>query len=130
MFGLFSRQIIQSLPVTQDQHINCIQIAKDLDITHTGVWDQLRNAGYAKKFDIWVLHNLAQKNLPDSISLCEFALNRNKVDPCFKRMVIGDEKWATYDNNIRKRSWSKIGEAPQTVTKTGLTARNALLFLW
>ncbi|GFW98642.1 histone-lysine N-methyltransferase SETMAR [Trichonephila clavipes] len=42
-------------------------------------------------------------------------------------MVIGDEKWVTYDNTVRKRSWSKRGEAAQTVAKPGLTARKALL---
>ena len=38
-------------------------------------------------------------------------------------MVTGDEKWVTYDNVRRKRSWSKSGEAAQTVAKSGLMAR-------
>ncbi|GFV67630.1 histone-lysine N-methyltransferase SETMAR [Trichonephila clavipes] len=42
-------------------------------------------------------------------------------------MVTGDEKWTTYDNIVRKQSWSKRGEAAQTVTKPGLTARKVLL---
>ncbi|GFT44516.1 hypothetical protein TNCV_72221 [Trichonephila clavipes] len=45
-------------------------------------------------------------------------------------MVTGDEKWVTYYNIVRKRSWSKCGEAAQTVAKTGLTVgleRNHLL---
>ncbi|GFT30266.1 hypothetical protein TNCV_3467141 [Trichonephila clavipes] len=29
-------------------------------------------------------------------------------------MVTGDEKWITYYNIVRKRSWSKRGEAAQT----------------
>ncbi|GFV52649.1 putative DD34D transposase [Trichonephila clavipes] len=37
-------------------------------------------------------------------------------------MVTGDEKWVTYDNIERKQSWSKRGEAAQTVAKPGLTA--------
>ena len=35
-------------------------------------------------------------------------------------MVTGDEKSVTYDNVKRKRSWSKNGEAAQTVAKPGL----------
>ena len=46
---------------------------------------------------------------------CESLLNRNKIDPFLKRMVTGDEKWITYDKVKRKRSWSKSGEAAQTV---------------
>ncbi|GFV46518.1 lama1 [Trichonephila clavipes] len=40
-------------------------------------------------------------------------------------MKIGDEKWVTYDNIVRKRSWSKSGEAVQTVVKPGLTAKKS-----
>jgi len=32
-----------------------------------------------------------------------------------------DEKWVTYDNVKRKRSWSNRGEPAQTVAKPGLT---------
>ncbi|GFX26948.1 hypothetical protein TNCV_1841201 [Trichonephila clavipes] len=36
---------------------------------------------------------------------------RNEIDPFLKHMVTGDEKWVTYFNNVRKRSWPKCGEA-------------------
>ncbi|GFW41840.1 histone-lysine N-methyltransferase SETMAR [Trichonephila clavipes] len=36
----------------------------------------------------------------------------------------------TYDNIVRKRSWSNCGEAAQTVAKPGLTARKVLLCIW
>ncbi|GFX04454.1 hypothetical protein TNCV_899841 [Trichonephila clavipes] len=36
-------------------------------------------------------------------------------------MVTGDEKWVTYDNIVRNRSWSKCGEAAQ---KGGQTRTN------
>lgn len=45
-------------------------------------------------------------------------------------ILTGDEKWITYDNVERKRSWSKAGEASQTVAKPGLTARKVLLCVW
>ena len=56
--------------------------------------------------------------------------NRNKIDPFLKWMVTGGEKWVTYDNVKRKRSWSKSGEAAQMVAKPGLTARKVLLCVW
>ncbi|GFW46175.1 mariner Mos1 transposase [Trichonephila clavipes] len=45
-------------------------------------------------------------------------------------MVTGDEKWVTYYNIVRKRSWSKYGEAAQTEAKPGLTSRKVLLCIW
>ncbi|GFU75759.1 mariner transposase [Trichonephila clavipes] len=66
----------------------------------------------------------------DRISIYEALAKRNEIDPFLKRMVTGDEKWVTYYNIVRKRSWSKCGEAAQTVTKPGLTARKVLLCIW
>ncbi|GFW92878.1 hypothetical protein TNCV_3495111 [Trichonephila clavipes] len=66
----------------------------------------------------------------DRISICEALAKRNEIDPFLKRMVTGDEKWVTYYNIVRKRSWSKCGEAAQTVAKLGLTARKVLLCIW
>ncbi|GFW18272.1 mariner transposase [Trichonephila clavipes] len=60
----------------------------------------------------------------DRISLCE--AKRNEIDPFLKRMMTGNEKWDTYDNIVRKRSWSKRVEASQTVAKPGLTSRKVL----
>jgi len=40
-----------------------------------------------------------------------------------------DEKWVTYNNVKRKRSWSNRGELAQTA-KPGLTARKILLCVW
>ncbi|GFU80285.1 mariner Mos1 transposase [Trichonephila clavipes] len=45
-------------------------------------------------------------------------------------MVTGEEKWVTFDNIVRKRSWSKRGEAAQTVAKPGLISRKVLLCIW
>ncbi|GFX53401.1 putative DD34D transposase [Trichonephila clavipes] len=36
----------------------------------------------------------------------------------------------TYNSMVRKRSWSKCGEAAQTVAKPGLTAMKVLLCIW
>lgn len=80
--------------------------------------------------EIRAILKFRKKNLMDRISICESLLNRNKTDPFLKRIVTGDEKWVTYDNVKRKRSWSKADEAAQTVAKPGLTARKVLLCVW
>ncbi|GFV65901.1 mariner Mos1 transposase [Trichonephila clavipes] len=45
-------------------------------------------------------------------------------------MVTGDEKWVTYYNIVRERSWSKCGELVQMVAKPGLTARKVQMCNW
>ncbi|GFU43154.1 putative DD34D transposase [Trichonephila clavipes] len=63
----------------------------------------------------------------DRIFICETLVKRNEIGPFLKWMVTGDEKWVTYDNIVRKRSWPKCDEAAQTVTKQGLSSRKVLL---
>jgi len=57
----------------------------------------------------------------------ESLLKRNEIESFLKRLITGNEQWITYDNNVRKRSWSKQSEAPQTVAKPGLTPRTVML---
>ncbi|GFV61112.1 mariner transposase [Trichonephila clavipes] len=59
----------------------------------------------------------------DRISICEALGKRNEINPFLKRMVTRNKKWVTYDNIMRKRSWSKRGDSAQTVAKQGLMAR-------
>ncbi|GFU16441.1 histone-lysine N-methyltransferase SETMAR [Trichonephila clavipes] len=65
----------------------------------------------------------------DQISICKDLTKRNEINPFLKQMVTGDEKWVTFHNIVRKLSWSKRGEAAQTVVKPGLTARKLLLLI-
>ncbi|GFX17442.1 mariner transposase [Trichonephila clavipes] len=59
----------------------------------------------------------------DRISICEAMAKWNEIGPFLKRMAIGNEILVTYDNIVRKRSWSRRSEAAQTVAKPGLTSR-------
>ncbi|XP_025157458.1 histone-lysine N-methyltransferase SETMAR-like [Harpegnathos saltator] len=116
--------------VESDRHASTYSIAQELKISQKTVWNHLHKAGLKKKLDVWVPHELTQKNLLDRIHACDSLLKRNEIDPFFKRMVTGDEKWVTYENNRRKRSWSKRGEPVQTIAKPGLTANKILLCVW
>ena len=109
-----------------DRHISFRDIATELNIEHKIVLNHLHKTGYQKKLDTWVLHELTAKNLMDRVSICESLLKRNEIEPSLKRMITADEKWITYDNNVRKRSWSKPGEALQTVAKPVLTPRKVM----
>ncbi|GFW68519.1 mariner transposase [Trichonephila clavipes] len=66
----------------------------------------------------------------DRTSISKALAKGNEIDPFLKRMVTEDEKLVTYDNIVRKRSWSKRGKAAQTVAKPRLTSRKVLLCIW
>jgi len=53
--------------VEQDRHINSHNIGKELNVDHKTVFNYLEKAGYHKKLDVWVPHDLAIKNLMDRI---------------------------------------------------------------
>ncbi|XP_076163893.1 histone-lysine N-methyltransferase SETMAR-like [Ptiloglossa arizonensis] len=97
--------------------------ALELKISQKTVWNHLHKATLKKKLDVWVPHKMIQKNLLERIDAGDSLLKRNEIDPFSKRMVTGDEKWITYENNRRKISWSKRGEPAQTIAKLGLTTK-------
>ncbi|GFW01182.1 histone-lysine N-methyltransferase SETMAR [Trichonephila clavipes] len=113
-----------------DRQVSSPCIAQELKIDHKTVLRHLRQVEFKKKLHVWVPHQLTPKNMMNRISICEGLAKRNEIDPFLKRMVTGDEKWVTYYNIVRKRSWSKCGEAVQTVAKPGLTAKKVLLCIW
>ena len=57
-------------------------------------------------------------------------MKRNEIEPFLKRMITGDEKWITYDNPTRKRSWIKKREKAQAIAKPGLTRKKVMLCVW
>ncbi|GBP90066.1 Mariner Mos1 transposase [Eumeta japonica] len=55
---------------------------------------------------------------------------RKKQKPFLKRLITGDEKWITYDKNVRKRSRSKGKQALKTIAKLELTRNILMLCVW
>ncbi|GFX42869.1 histone-lysine N-methyltransferase SETMAR [Trichonephila clavipes] len=106
-----------------DRHVSSPSIAQELKIDHKTVLSNLRKVRFKKKLHVWVPHQLPPENMMYRISICEAFTKRNEIDTFLKRMMTGDEKWVTYYNIARKRSWSKQ-------LKPGLTARKVLLCIW
>lgn len=106
------------------------EIAERINNSATQVRAHLKAMGYVKKVDIWVPHELSEKNLMDRIEICESLLRWNKSESFLKRLVTGDEKWVVYNNIKHKKSWSKPGESSQTVAKRELHPQKVLLCIW
>ncbi|GFV39876.1 histone-lysine N-methyltransferase SETMAR [Trichonephila clavipes] len=116
-----SRPIVENVDkiteiIKVDRHVSSRSISQELKIDHKTVLSHLRKVGFKRKLHVWVSHQLTPKNIVDRISICEALAKRNEIDPFIKRLVTVEKKWVTYDNTVRKRSWSKRGEAAQTRT--------------
>ncbi|KAL0883504.1 hypothetical protein ABMA27_016869 [Loxostege sticticalis] len=109
--------------VEQDWH----DVAEDLGIDYKTILVHLKKTGYTKKVDIWVPYELTERNLMNSVLICDSLIRRNKSEPFLKKLITGDEKWITYDKNVQKRSWSKAGQASQTGAKPGLTRNKVMV---
>lgn len=106
------------------------EIAAVLNISHTSAENHLHNLGYVSKLNVWVPHKLTEANMAARISICDSLRRRQENDPFFKRMITGDEKWVTYDNVVRKRSWGHKSEPPKTTSKAGLHTKKIMLSVW
>ncbi|XP_053980666.1 histone-lysine N-methyltransferase SETMAR-like [Hylaeus volcanicus] len=79
-------------------------IAEVAHISHTTVVNCLKALRFVSHYDVWVPHDLTEKNIMDRISISDSLLKRNENDPFLKRLITGDEKWVLYNNVQRKRS--------------------------
>ena len=61
------------------------------------------------------------------VCICDSLLQRNNSQPLLKHLITGDEKWVTYDKNVRKRSLKKHGQAPHSVANPSLTWNKVML---
>jgi len=107
--------------VEQDWHISSHDTGKEHRLQNS--FKLFGEDWIQKKIDILMPYDLTVKNLMVRIFICESLLKRNEFELFLKWLITGDGKWITYDNNVRKRLWSKQGEAPQMVAKPGLTPK-------
>ncbi|XP_076176306.1 histone-lysine N-methyltransferase SETMAR-like isoform X2 [Ptiloglossa arizonensis] len=55
--------------------------ALELKVSQKTVWNHLHKASLKKKLDVWVPHELTQKNLLERIDAYDSLLKRNEIDP-------------------------------------------------
>ena len=116
--------------IENNQHYTTWEIAYILKISKWRTENHLHQLGYVHRFDVWVPHKLAKKNLLDCISLYDFLLKHNKNVPFLKQIVTGDETWILYNNVEWKRLWGKQNEPPPTTPKAGLHPKKVMLCIW
>ena len=93
------------------------EIEEILKIQKSTINYHIQHLGLVKKLVIWIPHELKEIHLTKRINGCDLQLKRNEFDPLLNRIITGDEKWIVYNNVVRKRSWSKRDEPPQTTSR-------------
>ena len=79
------------------------ELAEMLKISKSTIHEHFVKLGYINRFDVWVHHDLTEKNLMDRISIYDSFYIRNEEIPFLKQVVTRDEKWIIYNNFERKR---------------------------
>ena len=79
------------------------ELAEMLKISKSTIHEHFVKLGYINRFDVWVHHDLTEKNLMDRISIYDSFYKRNEEIPFLKQVVTRDEKWIIYNNFERKR---------------------------
>ena len=116
--------------IESDRHVTVREIKEMLKIPKSTIDRHIQRLGLVKKLDIWIPHKLEEIHLTKRISSCDLHLKRNESDPFLKRITTGDEKWIVYNIVVRKRSWSKRSEPPQTTSKAELHHKKIMLSVW
>jgi len=59
---------------------------------HESVVAHLKGADYISRMDVWVSHELSNRNLQQCLDSCDLLLEKNKKLLFSKKMIIRDEK--------------------------------------
>ena len=116
--------------IESDRHVTVREIEEILKMRQSTIYRYIQRLEHVKKLDIWIVHELTEIHLTKRINACDLHLKRNEFDPFLKRIITGDENCIVYNNVVRKGSWSKRDEPPQTTSKTELYQKKIMLSVW
>jgi len=112
--------------IDSDRQIKVREIVARLKIGKSTVSEHLSKLQMIKKLDVWVPHDLTEKNRIDRISISDLLYKRNEYNRFLKRIVTSDEKWIIC-NNVERKRWCKRGEPALTTSKPGLHPKKVML---
>ncbi|XP_046836130.1 histone-lysine N-methyltransferase SETMAR-like [Vespa crabro] len=106
--------------VVANRRITTREIGERLNLSNSTVYDHLKGLGLTSRLDIWIPHVITERNLCRRVDVYDSFLKRHENDPFLKRIITGNEKWVVYNNDKRKRSWSKKDESAQSISKANI----------
>ncbi|XP_050480294.1 histone-lysine N-methyltransferase SETMAR-like [Bombus huntii] len=97
------------------------ELAKILKISRSTTHEHFVKLGYINRFDVWILHDLMERNLlMDRISICNSLYKHNEETSFLKQVATGNEKWIIYNNVEKKRSRGWRNESPLAIPEASL----------
>lgn len=115
------QQLIEKNPDSSTRELGDL-----LGVSKTTIDNHLHQLGFSKHLDLWVPHQLSEKNLYHRIDVCQQLKTRNERNPFLKELVVGGEKWLMYDNTERKQCTKNVEPVP----KLDMHKKKALLCVW
>ena len=106
------------------------ELASELDVTYTTIFNHLREIGKTKKLDKSVPHKLNDNQKKCRYEVSPSYLLRNINDPFLDRVVTCDEKWLLYNNRRRPAQWLDADEAPRHFPRPELHQKKVMLTVW
>ena len=116
--------------VKANPHLTVEEIQSTTGVSHGSVVIHLHKAGFVNRKNVWLPHELGDRDRLRPLNICDQLLQMNHKNPFLRNLVTGDEKWIVYRNSKRRRHWTRPGSAPQTVAKDGLHPRKVMLTIW
>jgi len=64
--------------IENNPHYTTRKLVEMLNMSKSTIHDHFVKLGYINRFDVWVPHDLTEKNLMDHISICDSLYKRNE----------------------------------------------------
>lgn len=116
--------------VTANPFLTIKEIEDVTGVSRGTVWNRLHEAGLSNKRNIWVPHDLTDRQLERRVDACHTLLRKNSNEPFLRRMITGDEKWILYRNVTQKKSWVPKGSQAAVVPKPEIHQKKVMLSCW
>lgn len=101
-----------------------------LGVDHSAIIRRFKKLNIIYKKNLWVPHNLSEKNRSDRVRICQDLLNKNNYDPFLQYLVTMDEKWIVYDNAVQRGTWLLKGDPPSTTPKADIHGKKLMISVW
>ena len=116
--------------VTSNPGLTIKEIEDVTGVSHGTVWNRLHDAGFSCKRNIWLPHDLTDRQLEGRVDTCHALLRKNSNEPFLRRLITGDEKWILYRNVTQKRSWVPRGSQAAAIPKPEIHRKKVMLCCW